>query len=837
MKYMVGTRGSKLAVAQTSGVCEALGRAYPEHEFEIKIIKTKGDLIQDRPLDQIGDKGVFVKEIEEQLLSGEVQIGVHSMKDMPAFPAQGLEFAQAWEREDPRDALILREAASLEELPPGAVIGTGSRRREVQLKRLRQDLRVVNIRGNVDTRLRKMEEQKLDGIVLAAAGLHRLGKKALITRYLDPEEMIPAPAQGVLALEIRAGDVALKQMLDGLKSGETSLAVAAERGFLAEMGANCHMPVGAYCHRLADGSFRLLAMFGREEGQEFKTANLTGTDPVALGERAAFRIRRQMAGKVLLVGGGPGDPGLITVKGLKAVQQADCIVYDRLVSGELLQEAKPECELIYVGKEDRRHTMRQEEINELLVSMAMKYSRVVRLKGGDPYVFGRGGEEALFLQEKGVSFEVIPGVSSSVAGLAYAGIPITHRGLAGGFHVVTAHDRQDELADIDFKAMAAGRDTCVFLMGLSKVREIARRLMEEGMAPDTPAAVISNATTLRQKTCSGELSGLADAVEAAGLKSPALIVVGKVAGLRERLDFFEKRLLTGKRFLIARIEKETAGVAGRPAEALEKPVAGPKTGAFAGLSQETVRETAGPAALLRAAGAETEEITVGKIVYRPLGLTREFLQAQEWLIFTSRNGVESFFADLKLNGIGELPEGIRIAVVGKKTQESLEAHGRGADLISTAACGENLAERLKGLLTGTEKVCFFGAEYTDSCLEERLSPYCRFEERVAYENRSVAIPSLETEQLAGYDGIVFTCASSVRRFAGGVQGTLQEMEAAGTHFYSIGPKCTGCLEEYGLKAVRQAKEASYEALAECVMDWENGRLPEKEYHKKDETVI
>lgn len=807
MKYMVGTRGSKLAVAQTGGVCEALGRAYPEHEFEIKIIKTKGDLIQDRPLDQIGDKGVFVKEIEEQLLSGEVQIGVHSMKDMPAFPAPGLEFAQAWGREDPRDALILREAASLEELPPGAVIGTGSRRREVQLKRLRQDLRVVNIRGNVDTRLRKMEEQKLDGIVLAAAGLHRLGKRELITRYLDPEEMIPAPAQGVLALEIRAGDIALKQMLDGLKSGETVLAVAAERGFLAEMGANCHMPVGAYCHRLADGSFRLLAMFGREEGQEFKTADLTGTDPVALGEKAAFRIRRQLAGKVLLVGGGPGDPGLITVKGLKAVQQADCIVYDRLVSGELLQEAKPECELIYVGKEDRRHTMRQEEINELLVFMAMKYSRVVRLKGGDPYVFGRGGEEALFLQERGVSFEVIPGVSSSVAGLAYAGIPITHRGLAGGFHVVTAHDRLDELADIDFKAMAAGRDTCVFLMGLSKVREIARRLMEEGMAPDTPAAVISNATTLRQKTCSGELSGLADAVEAAGLKSPALIVVGKVAGLRERLDFFEKRLLTGKRFLIARIEKET------------------------------VRETAGPAALLRAAGAETEEITVGKIVYRPLGLNREFLQAQDWLIFTSRNGVESFFADLKLNGIGELPEGIRIAVVSKKTQESLEGHGRRADLVSTAACGEDLAESLKGLLTGTEKVCFFGAEYTDSRLEERLSPYCRFQERVAYENRSVAIPSLETEQLAGYDGIVFTCASSVRRFAGGVQGTLQEMEAAGTHFYSIGPKCTGCLEGYGLKAVRQAKEASYEALAECVMDWENGRLPEKERHKKDETVI
>ena len=221
MKYIIGTRGSKLAMAQTGLVRDRLEKTYPEHEFEIQIIQTKGDRIQNKPLDQIGDKGLFVREIEEKILSGEIHIGVHSMKDMPARPAEGLVFTKAWKREDPRDVLILREADSLKELPFGAVIGTGSKRREVQLKKLRPDIRVVGIRGNVDTRLRKMEEQGLDGIVLAAAGLHRLGMQPRITQYLEPEQMIPAPAQGTLALEVREDDRMIQQMLDALCDEET----------------------------------------------------------------------------------------------------------------------------------------------------------------------------------------------------------------------------------------------------------------------------------------------------------------------------------------------------------------------------------------------------------------------------------------------------------------------------------------------------------------------------------------------------------------------------------------------------------------------------------------
>lgn len=294
MNYKIGTRGSKLALVQTNYVCKRLQEHYPQHSFEIKVIQTQGDRIQNKPLNQIGSKGVFVKEIEEQILADEVQIGVHSMKDMPAQPAEGLLFTKAWKREDPRDVLILREKKSFAQLPEGAVIGTGSMRRKVQLLRMRGDIRVVDIRGNVDTRLRKMEEQKLDGIVLAAAGLHRLGLEHLITQYFETDEMISAPAQGILALEISKKRAELKEMLDALSEEETEVEASAERGFLSEIGGDCHVPVGASCVRNEDGTLTLTAMFGDESGEKTAYTTVIGTNPQALAKEAAVDIRKQM---------------------------------------------------------------------------------------------------------------------------------------------------------------------------------------------------------------------------------------------------------------------------------------------------------------------------------------------------------------------------------------------------------------------------------------------------------------------------------------------------------------------------------------------------------------
>ena len=265
MHYKIGTRRSKLALTQAEYVRERLQRACPEDTFSLEVITTTGDRNQIQALDAIGSKGVFTLEIEEKLLSGEIALAVHSMKDMPDTPAEGLCFSKAWKREDPRDALILKHAGSFRELPQGAVLATGSKRRAFQLQRLRPDIQIVGIRGNVDTRIRKMQEDpRIDGLVLAAAGLKRLGREAEITEYLSPEKVIPAPAQGVLAIELRIDNEEMRFRTDALADAETDMAVQLERGFLKAMGGDCHLPVGAY-YAPEQG---LYTLYGSAEGDK-----------------------------------------------------------------------------------------------------------------------------------------------------------------------------------------------------------------------------------------------------------------------------------------------------------------------------------------------------------------------------------------------------------------------------------------------------------------------------------------------------------------------------------------------------------------------------------------
>jgi hydroxymethylbilane synthase len=292
MKIVIGTRGSKLALVQAEGVRTRLQHAYPKDEFILKIIQTKGDRITNLPLDQIGDKGLFVREIEAQLLAGDIQMAVHSMKDMPAELPEGLCFARAWSREDPRDVLVLRNVTCLKELPHHAVIATGSKRRAFQLQKLRPDLQIVGIRGNVDTRLRKMEQEQLDGIVLAAAGLHRLGRQELITQYLDPTEMIPAVAQGTLGLEVCRENRAVLGRLDALADEENAKVTEAERAFLQGIGGDCHMPIGAYGQMTDDGQIRLQAIFGNEDGSYLDRCSVQGTNPRQVAAEAVQHFTR-----------------------------------------------------------------------------------------------------------------------------------------------------------------------------------------------------------------------------------------------------------------------------------------------------------------------------------------------------------------------------------------------------------------------------------------------------------------------------------------------------------------------------------------------------------------
>jgi len=294
MKYKVGTRGSVLALAQTALVIDRLKNAYPDDFFEVVVIRTTGDKRLDVSLDAIGGKGVFVDAIEAALQSGEIDMAVHSMKDMPDQPAQGLIFATAWEREDPRDVLIAREGLTFEQLPLHAKIGTGSKRRMYELRSLRPDLTIVPIRGNIDTRIRKMQEERLDGIVLAAAGLKRIHRESEITQFFPVEEVIPAPAQGVLAIELRESDAVLLQKLDALSDAAAARLVDAERTFLKEIGGDCHLPAGAYAREEADGTLTLFALFGNEDGSRLAKTSVSGKDAKAVAKEAADKLKREL---------------------------------------------------------------------------------------------------------------------------------------------------------------------------------------------------------------------------------------------------------------------------------------------------------------------------------------------------------------------------------------------------------------------------------------------------------------------------------------------------------------------------------------------------------------
>ncbi|SOC05891.1 hydroxymethylbilane synthase [Pseudobutyrivibrio ruminis] len=299
MKIRIGTRGSKLALAQANYVLEKLKERFPENDYELVVIQTTGDLDQNRPLDALGSKGIFTDEIEKALLSGEIQLAVHSMKDMPDTLKDGLIFADPWDREDARDVLVLNDAESLEDLPKGANIATGSKRRSYQLLALRPDINIFPIRGNIDTRIRKLREglpdgTKLDGIVLAAAGLKRLGLESEISQYINISDMIPAPAQGTLAIELKADNEELLKMVNSFSDEVIRNITYLERGFLKKIGGDCHLPIGAYAS-VTDTGYELRALFGTEDGSKMATTLVSGEKATEeLIDKAVRDIKRQL---------------------------------------------------------------------------------------------------------------------------------------------------------------------------------------------------------------------------------------------------------------------------------------------------------------------------------------------------------------------------------------------------------------------------------------------------------------------------------------------------------------------------------------------------------------
>jgi uroporphyrinogen III methyltransferase/synthase len=494
-------------------------------------------------------------------------------------------------------------------------------------------------------------------------------------------------------------------------------------------------------------------------------------------------------GRVFLVGAGPGDPGLITLRGLQCLQAADAVVYDRLVDNRLLARARPGAELIDAGKVPGEERNRQTETNALLVRLARQGKQVVRLKGGDPFVFGRGGEEAEALQEEGIPFEVVPGVTSAIAAPAYAGIPLTHRRLASSFAVVTgSEDPQKDGSSVAWNSLAQQGGTLVVLMGWENFANIVQTLVQYGRSPGTPVAVVQWGTEPYQRTVVGTLSDIVGKANEAGLSPPVVVVVGEVVELRDKLRWFDSRPLFGKRVLVTRTRTQAG----------------------------TLSE------LLSRRGAQPIEVPTIEI--RPLEEFAELdgalrrLHGYDWVVFTSVNAVQSVFGRLETLGLDARAfRAARVAAIGPATAASLREHGIIADFVPDSFVSEAVVEGLKGHGMDGCRVLLPRADLAREALASGLSSLgAAVHEVAAYrtvtpEDAGARLREILTE---GIDVATFTSSSTVRNLAQLLDGDLGLL--SGVTIACIGPITAAGARELGLNVDIVASEYTVEGLVDAL---------------------
>ena len=506
-----------------------------------------------------------------------------------------------------------------------------------------------------------------------------------------------------------------------------------------------------------------------------------------------------MTGKVYLIGAGPGDPGLLTVKGRAALERADVVVYDRLAHPSLLDFAPPSAERIFAGKARGQQELTQDGINALLVDKAKTGLRVARLKGGDPFVFGRGGEEALALARSGIPFEVVPGVSSAIAAPAYAGIPVTHRGIATGFTVVSGSEdpskpesavRWEELA----RSLAAHGGTLMTLMGWASIEKILDALQRAGLSADTPVALVQWGTWSRQRTVTGTLATVAGKGRSAGLAAPVVAVIGEVVNLRDELAWFDNRPLFGKSVLVTRSRTQ----ASRMCELLED------------------------------AGAVAVELPAIAIVppedFAPLDDAIAGLSSFGWVIFASVNAVDSVFARLDVQGRDARAFGAsRVGAIGPATETALEQRGIRPEFTPSRSVSSAALEELAAYHWNGVSVLLPAADIGRDELAEGLSSLGASVERVtAY--RTVTPPDAAQRArdafAEGIDIVTFTSSSTVRNLL----ALLEEDGGPGKGAFSgslvacIGPVTAGTARELGLQVDIEAGEHTVDGLAEALIE-------------------
>lgn len=496
------------------------------------------------------------------------------------------------------------------------------------------------------------------------------------------------------------------------------------------------------------------------------------------------------AGKVYLVGAGPGDCGLITQKGLKCLAQADVVIYDHLLDERLLDSAPPEAERLYVGKAASEHTREQVEINRLLVEKAKEGKTVVRLKGGDPFVLGRGGEEAEALAHNHVPFEVVSGVSSAIAVPAYAGIPVTQRGLASSFAVVTGHEDPSKAgSSIAWGKLATGVDTLVFLMGTQNLSEIVAKLVEHGRPFDTPVAVIKDGTRPEQKTVVGNLKNIVDRVKGQGMCPPTVIVVGEVVRLREKLRWFDNRPLSGKRILVTRARHQASVLSKLLSEHGAQPVELPA------IDIQRVPDT------------------------RELDCAISHLAQYQWIVFTSVNGVEAFFERLHGSKLDSRAlNSLKIGAIGPATAKALEQKGIVPDYCPDVYTIEGLIAGLTSQDITGQRFLLPRANIADKTLSKGITRLgAEVHEVAVYETASAAGTTSRAREILSsgqIDVITFTSSSTASNFVaafGDGGAALNNAKVA-----CIGPKTAETATRAGLKVDIVASEHTIPGLVTAI---------------------
>jgi uroporphyrinogen III methyltransferase/synthase len=491
------------------------------------------------------------------------------------------------------------------------------------------------------------------------------------------------------------------------------------------------------------------------------------------------------AGKVFLVGAGPGDPELVTVKGRRVLEQADSVLYDHLAGAALLDFAPPRAERVYVGKKHSDHTFSQDEICGMLIERARRGLTVIRLKGGDPFIFGRGGEEAEALADAGIPFEVVPGVTTPLGVAAYTGVPLTHREHTSAVTFVTGHD----VAAIDWTRVGHA-ETLVLFMALTTFREIARELVAHGRSPETPAMAVRWATRADQQTLTGTLATLPGLIAAHGMKPPATIVVGEVVRLHGKLDWFERQPLFGKRIVVTRAKGQAEGLSSR----------------------------------LRALGAEVVELPTIEIRpaadYAPLDRAIANLACYDWLIFTSANGVRFFLE--RLDGSAADLRGLRakICAIGPATRAAIESAHLKADLMGKDYVAEGLLEAFRAHdLAGRRVLLPRAAVARDLVPDELARRGAQVDVVEAY--RTVVPEDAAARAREIFDAarkpdiITFTSSSTVQNFAAVAQAFLPVLPSL--RAVSIGPVTTRTARGLGIEIAAEAEVFTIDGLVQAVL--------------------